>query len=283
MLALILALAQFGGWPSNRVMHPVLFHIGNEAIETYSLFAVISMLGAMWAVRVEARRLGWNVALATRLVVESTLLGFAGAHVLYAFTRLDLPSERWWKMAIDLPNGNVWFGGLLAAWAWSWRYARKNRLSPLQVFDVAAFAAMIATILGRFGCFFNGCCYGRPTTLPWGIVFNNRDFFGVPLHPSQLYESLFTAVLFLVLWRLRKKNTRDGQTLARYLIWSPGGRFALEFLRGDSIRGAINVFGVFSLSTSQAIAVPLVCAGIALWIHLNPNIGYRVKNAASDY
>jgi len=91
-------------------------------------------------------------------------------------------------------------------------------------------------------------------------IFGIADFRGVPRHPTQLYETGYLFGVLAVLWALRRRNGADGFTFARYLLLQPLGRFAIEFLRGDTVRG----FVVGWLSTSQFIAIPLFIAGVAL-------------------
>ena len=127
-------------------------------------------------------------------------------------------------------------------------------------------AVALGQSVGRLGCFSAGCDYGKPTTAPWGVVFTStfaHEVAGVPLgvrlHPTQLYESLATLVIFgLLLWWFPRKK-RDGDVFLGYVGLYAVARFFLEFLRGDEDRGF--VFHHL-LSTSQFIAL-LALAGIA--------------------
>jgi len=114
-------------------------------------------------------------------------------------------------------------------------------------------------MFGRFGCFSAGCCYGKPTDMPWGVKFNNSDLVdsalrGIPLHPTQLYEagSLFILLMGL-LWVFRRR-VFDGQVSLVYFMAYPLIRSLIEIYRGDTVRGFI-VDGV--LSTSQFISILL--------------------------
>ncbi len=245
-------------------MHPVLMTIGQVPVRMYTVMAVLAMMGSMIVVRSEARRYGLNVREISWVVVACTLLGFVGAHILYAFTRTDLSGAAWWRTFFNFGYGGVWFGGFLASWGLAEWYARFRKYAPLKSWDMGAFAVLIANPVGRIGCFFNGCCYGTPTSLPWGVVIPGRSEFGeVPLHPAPLYEFTYQMLLFAVLWSVRKRNKYDGQTAARYLILMPLGRFVLEFWRGDTSRG---FFYLEWLSTSQVISVGLMLCGLALYL-----------------
>lgn len=233
--------------------------------------AILAMFASMIAVRSEARRLGWNVRQASWLVIQCTLFGFIGAHLLYVLTRFDLPSYLWWKKFFDFTNGFVWFGGFLTSWGWCHYWARKRGIKALEMYDVAAFAVLLALPTGRIGCFFNGCCFGKPTDLPWGVTLHTRDFGYATLHPAPAYEMIYQYTLFAILWKLRKRHRQAGMTAALYLIFTPLGRFLIEFVRGDSVRGF--VFGW--ISTSQFIAIGIFAAGVVLL--------KRLTSTASSY
>src|SRR5262249_46477846 len=111
--------------------------------------------------------------------------------------------------------------------------------------------------------------YGRPAHVAWAVTFTDPDAariggapLGVPLHPVQLYESIVCAVLFVVLFRLRRVKKVDGEIILSYTFFYTGAKLILEFFSGDPDRGF--VFGGL-LSTSQFIAVLLAPVAIALW------------------
>jgi phosphatidylglycerol:prolipoprotein diacylglycerol transferase len=243
-------------------MYPKLFEIGGLTLRSFTLAFVLAMLGALAVARSEARRRGWSVPSVTRLVVAATLVGFLGAHVLFAITRLHEPWPRWWRILLNVGYGGVWYGGVLAAWPLVHIYATRHKIGVLALYDVAALSILVAQAIGRIGCLLGGCCYGTPTTLPWGVVLSNPDYAGTPLHPIPLYESAYLTGLFLWLWRGRASRPEPGRIAAFYLVANAAGRFLLEFLRGDRIRGF--VWGW--LSTSQFIAILLAIAGALLYV-----------------
>jgi phosphatidylglycerol:prolipoprotein diacylglycerol transferase len=95
--------------------------------------------------------------------------------------------------------------------------------------DTFALPLALALAVGRWGCFFNGCCYGRPTALPWGVDFGD----GVPRHPTQIYESLFHLALAGVLWLVILRDGLRWQRLKLYLIAYGVYRFLTEFIRPE--------------------------------------------------
>lgn len=222
--------------------------------------AFLAMMGSMVVGRSEARRYGWDIKSMSWLVVNCTLLGFVGAHITYVFTRFDLPWNQWWRTFIDFRSGFVWYGGFFTSWALCYFYARTHKINPRSIFDVGSLIICVAQGIGRIGCFFQGCCYGVPTKLPWGITLDTPEFGLEKVHPTQIYQLLFLALLFLFLWRKRVRIRYNGQTAVHYCLIEPIGRFLIELFRGDSVRG----FVVSGLSTSQALAIAIFSLGLFL-------------------
>lgn len=241
-------------------MYPKLPEIFGFALSSYAFCAGLAMLAAVLPVRSEARRLGWNVEDMTWLVFSTTAVGWIGAHALFVLTRLDLPAADFWKLVPNLGAGSVWYGGLIASWIFVHRHARQHDLEPLKMYDVIAFGTAIAQAIGRIGCLMGGCCYGSPTELLWGVVIPRGDHGQVPVHPVPVYEASYLTMVFIGLWYGREK-LRPGYTVALYLVFSAIGRFALEFLRGDRIRGY--VWGW--LTTSQFVALMMLVVAAFLW------------------
>ena len=143
---------------------------------------------------------------------------------------------------------------------------RRQKLPLLKTSDFLIVAVPLGHALGRVGCFLAGCCYGKPTTLPWGVRFTNPhtlvppELMGVPLHPTQLYEAALNFALFLLLHYASKKPHKDGKILVEYVLCYAVMRFALEFLRGD-FRGGF----LLGLSPSQVICLGIAGAAIFIW------------------
>jgi len=241
-------------------VYPILLELNGLTLRSYTLMAVLAAFGSLAVVRLEVKRMGWPSGLAWRLVLGSTLIGWLGAHLLFAVTRLGVPWHKWWAILLNVGYGGVWFGGVLAGWAFIHFYSAKKGIPRWQVYDLGAFAILIAQPIGRLGCLLGGCCYGSPTTLPWGVWVENKSYLDHSLHPTPLYEALFQLCVFAWLWSRRKQNAVDGLTAARYLVVVPIGRFVVEFFRGDDIRG----FVVGWLSTSQFISLFLCGIGLAM-------------------
>jgi len=163
------------------------------------------------------------------------LLGMiVGAKVLYDIRsgQLDLPAllqaEHW-------TDGGLW-GGLLAYFALAVPLALLLSRQRASALDLVAVTIPIPWIAAKLGCFLNGCCYGRPCSLPWAVTFPEGARGappGVPVHPTQLYEVTLMLAMLLLFARLRSDRWR-GTKLLWFLVVYGLGRTATDFLRGDT-------------------------------------------------
>ena len=254
-------------------MFPKLLDLGPVTIHTSGLMLAIAFIAGIWLTSRNARREGldpdaiWNLGL---IIIFSALVG---AKILLFLSDIDY----YWQNPREifslstLRSFGVYYGGLLLALGASAWYMRRVGLPGWKTADLAAPGIALGQAIGRLGCLSAGCCYGKPTTAAWGITFTNRyafDNVGVPLytklHPTQIYESVATFLLFLyLLWRLPRKSF-GGQVILEYLILYAGIRFVIEFYRGDE-RGFL--FHDL-LSTSQFIGILTAVAALGVFIYL---------------
>jgi len=132
----------------------------------------------------------------------------------------------------------------------------------LKFTDIAYLVIPLGLAFGRIGCFFYGCCYGKPTTSSIGILFPRESpagLLGVKVIPTQLISAIFLLLLFFLLLFLMKKKKFNGQILLAYAFFYGIFRFIIEFYRGDPRRE------VFSLSTSGFISLILVILSVFLY------------------
>jgi phosphatidylglycerol---prolipoprotein diacylglyceryl transferase len=238
-------------------MHPVLFNVGPFTVHTYgALIALAFLVGLLLAAK-EAKRkgidpermmdLGLYILIAA--IVGSRLFQVAVEHKYFFQNPLEI--VKIWK------GGLAFYGGFIGALFMGIWYLRKHGLPVWKVGDALAPSIAIGQAIGRLGCLSAGCCYGLPTDLPWGITFNAPGTLalpGIPLQPTQLYESFCMFILFGVLWAFRKRITVEGQLFWTYVMSYSVIRFIIEFFRGDTERGFIQM-GSFDLSSSQAVAI----------------------------
>jgi len=159
-----------------------------------------------------------------------------------------------WQGGMSFHGG---FLGVLAALVW---FAHKNRLRWLQLTDFIAPLVPPGLAFGRLGNFINGELWGRPSDMPWAMVFPNVD--GQSRHPSQLYEfALEGVLLFVLLWLYARKPRPVGALSGMFLIGYGGFRFLVEFTREpDGHLGLLSL----GMSMGQWLSLPMVIAGILL-------------------
>lgn len=165
-----------------------------------------------------------------------------------------------WRIAALWEGGLAFFGGLAGGILAAYLYARRHGLSFLKLGDLFAPAIPIGGAVGRISCGLDGMDYGTPTSLPWGVVYENPNSFapvdGVSRHPDQFYELLGDLIIAAVLIKLRHKLP-EGAAFFFYLVLFSLLRFFLFFVRGnvpEVLLGLKN--GQWTALLSLAIAVP---------------------------
>lgn len=236
-------------------------HIGPITIHMYGIMIALGVCAAVVVSSYRAKKKNLDENVIFDLLLCAMAGGFLGTRILFYLTVLpDIianPSILW-----NFQEGYVVYGGVIGGILVSFFYCKKKKLPFLDYFDLVMPQVSLAQCLGRIGCFFAGCCYGRETTLPIGITYTHSDFApnGVSLLPTQLISSLGDLCIFgILLWYSNSKERAKGTVGAVYLMIYSLGRFCIEFLRADD-RGAVG-----NLSTSQFIAIFLFAIGIVLY------------------
>jgi phosphatidylglycerol:prolipoprotein diacylglycerol transferase len=241
-------------------MYPKILELGPLTIHTYGLLLAAAFIAGIWITSRNARKEGvnpdsiWNMGL---VVIFAALVGSKLLLLISDYSYYSQNPREIFSLA-TLRSTGVYYGGLLLALGSAIWYLLRKHLPTRAIADAAAPGIALGQAIGRLGCLSAGCCYGKPTHMPWGITFTNPyayDNVGVPLniplHPTQIYESVGTFCLFLfLLWRLNKKHL-PGQIILEYLGIYAILRFVIEFYRNDE-RGSV-FYGL--LSTSQFIAI----------------------------
>ena len=266
-------------------MFPRLFHIGNFSLPTYGLLVSIGVLTGLWISVRNSEKQGINPEHAWNFGILVVLSGIVGAKILYIVNDWSYytahPREIF--SFATLQAGGVFSGGLIAAFVAAAWYIRKNHMPALRTCDAFSPGLALGHAIGRLGCFAAGCCYGKPTTHFWGVTFKNPlaqawvgTPLGVPLEPTQLFESVVELANFFILMWLLKRKKFDGQVFGAYLFLYGVARYFLEFIRDDPGRGS--VFGGIMTGT-QLIAIGLVLTGGLIW-WLRPGLKTMPAQAA---
>jgi phosphatidylglycerol:prolipoprotein diacylglycerol transferase len=258
-------------------MHPRLLelpwtvpHFGTITVYTYGvLLAAAYLLGLQLALkRAKARKLdGTRVMDLGIYIIISALVG---AKLLLLVTDFQTFKNNPAELLNLLREGGVFYGGLIVAVTVALWYIRRVGLPLWTTCDVFAPGIALGHVVGRFGCFFAGCCFGKPTSVPWAITFtdpfaaaNVGTPLNVPLHPTQLYEAGANLVILVFLLATERFGRKfAGRTFWLYMLLYSVSRYVIEFYRGDE-RGNVG-----PLSTSQFVSVILAPLAIGMLIYL---------------
>lgn len=241
---------------------------------------ILAYIAGMTLAWYETKRLGisqWALLDMSLFGFLAALLGSKIAHILFDGF-LDYYLRNPWEMLVVWRGGQVFYGGLIAGLLVAMIIGRHRRVPLWKTLDALSPAIMLGLGIGRIGCFMAGCCFGKPTNLPWAIQYgagypatrtqvaekliSPEAHYCLPIHPTQLYESGFAFTLCAMgILLLHRKGFKKGTVFFILLNLYAIGRFCMEFLRADQ-RGSI-----FSwLSTSQAISLGIIILSTAGWL-----------------
>lgn len=260
-------------------MFPELFRIGNFPINTYGvLLALAFMVALIVAARLAARD-GLPRERIYDLGLWMLLAALVGSKVLMLWTEPAYRDNPWQLFSLDfLRSGGVFYGGLIGAILIGYLLARYYKLPWWKTADAFAPGIALGQSIGRLGCFSAGCCWGRPTGLPWGVRFTElgHEITGVPvydeqgnplhLHPTQLYEAVATLLFFFFLLWLHRRKRFSGQVILFYMVLYGAARFLIEFVRDDPRGDIAGLTTLTGLSTSQMISLIVGICGLIILI-----------------
>ncbi len=250
-------------------MHPVFLHIGHFELASYGVMTALGYaIASYYLLRHLPKYIDkdtfWNLIF---IIFMGALVGAKLLFILVTWPQLD--GTLWEKMTYFVQNfryGFVFYGGLIVAVAALIIYMKKKNLPLLPTSDFIVTGLPLGHAFGRVGCFLAGCCHGKPTALPWGVIFSDPhamvspDLIGVPVHPVQLYEAVGNLLIFFLLHKLYNRPHKNGTVLVAYVACYGTLRFVLEFFRGD-FRGAY----IFGLSPAQLITLLLAVTAGVIW------------------
>jgi phosphatidylglycerol---prolipoprotein diacylglyceryl transferase len=251
-------------------MHPILFELRPITVYTYGvLLAAAYLLGLRFAM-VRADKIGLDRTRILDLGIYIIISALVGAKLLLLVIDFQTFRADPRELLTLARSGGVFYGGLILAVAVALWYIGRVRLPLWTTCDVFAPGIALGHVVGRFGCLFAGCCFGRETTVPWAITFRNPFAaanvgtpLNVPLHPTQMYEAGAEFLILLVLlWSERKGRPYPGRTFWLYMLLYAISRYIIEIYRGDE-RGAVGPF-----STSQFISLVLAPLAVVMLVYL---------------
>ena len=242
---------------------PVFFRLGPLEFRWYGLMYIIGFISAYFIIRGAARRRHLpltddDIADLVFTVALGVILGGRLGYII--FYNLSFYLAHPLKVFAVWEGGMSFHGGLTGAICAGYYYTRKKGISFWQLADMGFLAAPVGLGLGRLGNFINGELYGRPTTMPWGIVFPGGG--PLPRHPSQLYEAFLEGVVLFVILRLVSRTRHpDGVVFWTFIGCYGLFRFIVEFFREPDQQLGFLFNGI---TMGQLLSFPMVVVGMAM-------------------
>ncbi len=243
----------------------------------------------IWVAMKRCRQHGVDPKFALDLSVLILIFSLLGARATYVATHVEefseypldaiSPIQHSGKIGIA---GLVLLGGVIAGFATAYVVARRRGVAFLKVTDIFVPSLALGIAIGRIGCFFNGCCFGLPTELPWAVHFPADCVAGgvfphIGIHPTQLYETLYMLSVFSLLLLLDRKPSKLGKITGWFLVLNGAGRFLVETLRWYEDSMVLWQGESFRFTFSQSISLCLIAAGIFLLVRQS-----EAANASGD-
>jgi phosphatidylglycerol:prolipoprotein diacylglycerol transferase len=236
------------------------------------MLAVAFLFGTWLALR-EARRLHLDEDKLVTVILVALVAGVLGARMLYVLEHVSEFRREWGSVLALWQGGLTLYGGLVAGVFGGLVTARRLGLPMWVVADAVTPSIAIGSAFGRVGCFLNGCCYGRPTRLPWGVSFPPDSFAGLEfgnakIHPSQLYFALAGLALFVVTWVLRRRASLPGTLFWTFLMLFALVRIPLDFTRAYEPETALVTVGAQPIVESQISSLAIALFGLLMLLRL---------------
>ena len=226
-----------------------LLTIGKFTLHSYGLLIGLGFLAAVFIGCYMAKKISLSPDHYTNIAIYTLIFGFLGGKIMFIIVEF-----KWfllYPLKILGSSGFVVYGGIITGVITIFVYCKLKKLSFLSYIDLLVPCVAVNQGFGRLGCFMAGCCYGKETNSPFGVVFPEGSMApaGIPLIPTQLISAAFDLLLGILLLVFFKKFKRRGDVGATYFLSYSIGRFLVECLRNDD-RGTVGIF-----STSQFISI----------------------------
>jgi len=254
-------------------MRPILFSFPPFELRVALVFTGLSALTAWLYMRSRRERRGLTLEDSWGLTLALVLGVFVGGIGTYAALYGPGPAANAGYLLRGRVPGGSFLGVLWGAAAGAFIFCRLRALPFSPIADDLGAGAALGLVIMRIGCFLNGCCYGRPTTLAWGIVFTDpasrvqRDLLGIPVHPVQLYEAGGAGLIFLLLHLVVLPRTQRGEfrTGTAFLLCAALYsvlRFCEDFVRATDV----GRYACAGLSTAQLLSVLILVCAVGVWL-----------------
>ena len=239
-------------------LHKELFHLGGLTVYSYGVMLATGFIVATLVARQRFVRQYRNPDIVLDFVLAAVVAGIVGARLFYVVGHWSYYSKHTGEILKVNMDGLVFYGGLLLGLALVLLVGRWKKVRFWTTMDLAGLCVPLALAFGRVGCLLNGCCYGKPTGLPWGIGFPTSTGIVGPRHPTQVYELVLDLALFAFLWWKKDDFARDGTAFWVFAMGYGAIRFTVEIFREHTISSAGPGFQLASLALAAVAAVVLL-------------------------
>jgi len=223
--------------------------LASYLVPTGTTLLLAAICIGLWVMLVRGRLVGLSPRTVAGAVLAGALCGLVGARLFHLLQHPSLTAARP-EVWLSLGGGTTSWGGYLGGVLGFSLFLRLRHEPILPHLDLLASALAFGPLISRWGCLLSGCCFGRPSDLPWAITFPTHSIAhrahlvaglvddtatgSLPVHPVQVYASFVALVLLLLVSRFWEAHRdRPGATFALYWLLYASLRFGLEFFRGD--------------------------------------------------
>lgn len=239
-------------------MRPVLVDFGYFRIYSYGLFVALGFVVAVLLAVYRARKEGIDTETMVDIAIYAIIGGVIGARLSYVVYYRDYFSSNPLSAFYLWEGGLTSFGGFIGGGLLATLFVLYRKLDWFRVADSVAYGLPAGIAIGRIGCFLNGCCYGIETNCPLGVVFPASGD-GVAHLPAQIFESIYSLVIFAVVAWIASRPHRRGDLFFAFAGLYGFFRFLNEFIR-------VNPDLLFGLSGSQLVSIIFMVAAVIYFI-----------------
>ena len=250
---------------------PVAFNLGPLNVHWYGVMMALAFVAGIWTASRRCLLDGIHPEKVLDIGPWLIVGAIIGARTFYvvSYWKEQFAGRPFIEVFMVQHGGLVYYGGLLGALSSGILFARLKQIPVWRLADTLAPSIALGYIFGRMGCLLNGCCYGQPSLLPWAITFpaghdtHPVDQAGIPVHPTQVYDSLLSLGLYLFLGWLFRRKKFDGQIFASYLICYACTRSLVELFRGDYPQ-----YYAGWITPAHLVSILILTGGLALFFLL---------------
>lgn len=250
-------------------MFPVIARFGPFSFHSWGLMLALGFLAGIAIAYLRANKRGFEPQRVLDLAVVTIIAGVVGGRL--AFVVAHLPDFKEFPLEVFAVwrGGLTFYGGAILAFIAGVVYVKRKGLKVWEVADIIAPSLSFGLFLGRVGCLLNGCCFGKPTSVPWAIVFPQGSYAdqvfesGIHIHPTQVYSSLAGLAIFFLLLLMERWWRFNGSLFWRFVILYSLWRISVDLFRYYEPSATYEIGG-FNVTESQLTSVGLIITGIIM-------------------